>query len=290
MFRLCHTINEVEIKGFNNIYYFEFGKHFTHTPEKHSFWELVYVDSGRVLAIVDENSCLLEQGQMIFHEPNEVHSHISDSKSPNNMLVISFTCNSPIMKFFRKKIFTADKTTRTLLSLFIDEAKKALGNIPSEYNNKGDLDFSHSAFGSSQLLLCYFTELLINIVRNNSDTDNKIVSSEESRATAQNSMCELIKIYMQDNLYSALTLNDICSHFMLGKSQLSHIFKANSGKSVMAYYNSLKFAEAKRLLRSSQVSINQISDMLGFSCIHSFSRAFKNSVGTSPTEYKKRIL
>ncbi len=290
LYKLQPIKKEIEIKGFNSIYYFEFGKDFTHSPEKHNFWEMVYVDSGNVLAITDGNSCTLSQGQMIFHEPGEIHSHISDSQTPNNMLVISFSCDSPSISFFRKKVFTADKTAKTLLRLFIGEAKNALGTIKSDYKVKGNLDFSKSEFGSAQLLLCYMTELLIGIMRNESDFGNKIVSSETSRAIAKNSICELVCDYMKENIYSSLTLVDICSHFMIGKSHLSYIFKNNMGSSVMQYYNTIKVNEAKKLLRDNQHTISQISEMLGFSCIHSFSRAFKKSVGTSPTEYKKRIL
>lgn len=288
MFNLQPIMNEFEILGFNSIYYFEFGKNFTHTPEKHDFWEMVYVDSGKILAITDGNSCTLNQGDIIFHEPNEIHSHISDTESPNNMLVISFTCDSDSMRFFNRKTFSAGKTTRTLLSLFIAEAKNALGVIPSEYANQSDLDFSNASFGSMQLLSCYFTEFLISIVRDNSGFDNKILSTEETRAIAP--ICELILEYMQENLYANLSLPDICSHFTIGKSRLSHIFKINSGKSIMEYYNKLKISEAKRLLRTDKYTISQISDMLGYSCIHSFSRAFKKAVGISPTSYKKRIM
>ncbi len=290
MFKLQTITKEIEIKGFNSIYYFEFGKNFTHTPEKHDFWEMVYVDSGRVTAITDGNSCTLEQGEIIFHEPNEVHAHISDTQTPNNMIVVSFTCNSKSMEFFKKKTFKADKTARTLLSLFTEECKNALVEIPSEYNNKADLDFSKAEFGAVQLITCYFTEMLISIIRENTRSQNRIVATEETRAIAQNSLCELICEYMKGNLYSKLTLLDICSQFMIGKSQLSHIFKNYSGKSIMEYYNDLKIKEAKKLLRYDEYSVSEISDMLGYSCIHSFSRAFKNSVGFSPTAYKNKII
>ena len=77
---------------------------------------------------------------------------------------------------------------------------------------------------------------------------------------------------------------------MLGKSQLSKIFKDTTGKSIIEYYNNLKIAESKKLIREEQFSISEISDMLGYSSIHIFSRAFKKAVGFSPTAYKKSIL
>ena len=281
--------NEIEIKGFNNIYYFEFGKNFTHAPEKHDFWEMVYVDSGKIVAITDGIGCTLNQGQLIFHEPNETHAHSSDEKTPNNLLVVSFTSDSEAMNFFTKKTFYANKTVRTLLSLFMSESKNALGKIPSNYNDTKDLDFSNASFGSYQLLSCYFTELLISLIRENSD-NSKLISTFETRSIAQNTLYELILEYLKENIYRPLTIKDICSHFIMGKTQLFEIFNQNNTSSVMEYYNQLKLNEAKKLLREEKNSVTQIADMLGYSCVHSFSRAFKAKFGFSPREYKNSII
>lgn len=290
MFELQPIKYEINIKGFNSIYYFEFGKNFSHTPERHNFWEMVYVDKGSITAITNGVACTLEQGQVLFHEPNEIHSHISDNKVSNNMLVISFTTDDVAMQFFNKKCFTLDKTSKTLLSLFLQEAKNALGKIPDKYEDKRNLNFENSPLGSTQLLQCYLTELLIRLLRNVDTFSEHIYSNEESRTIASNSIIELVKEYMNNNIYSSLALKDLCKHFMLGKSQLSKIFKDTTGKSLMEYYNNLKITESKKLIREENYSISEISDMLGYSSIHIFSRAFKKAVGFSPTAYKKSIL
>lgn len=290
MFEIQTVKKEINIEGFNSIYYFEFSKNFVHTPEKHNFWEMVYVDKGSVMAITNGIGCILEQGQVIFHEPNEVHSHTSDNRVANNMLVISFTASDPAMDYFRKKCFTLDKTSKTLLSLFLQEAQNALGKVPDRYDDKRNLNFESSPFGSTQLLQCYFTEFLIRLIRNVDSFSEHIYSNSESRTMAGNSLTELIKEYMLNNIYSSLTLKDVCQNFMVGKSQLSKLFKENTGKSLMEYYNNLKIMESKKLIREEKYSISEISDMLGYSSIHIFSRAFKKAVGFSPTAYKKSIL
>lgn len=290
MFDTQYVKNEINIKGFNSIYYFELGKDFTHPPEKHNFWEMVYVDKGSIIAITDDVGCKLEQGQAIFHEPNEVHSHISDNKVANNMLVISFTAEKQAMDFFAKKYFTLDKTSKTLLSLFLEEAKNALKEVPDKYEKKDNLDFSGSPFGSTQLLQCYFIEFLIHIIRNSNAFTNQISSDNHSRTIATNSLVELMKEYMEKNIYSMISLKDICQQFMRGKSLLSKVFKEQTGKSPMEYYHNLKISEAKKLIREERYSISEISDMLGYSSIHIFSRAFKKQVGFSPILYKKSIL
>jgi len=121
---------------------------------------MVYVDSGKINAIVDGIGCELSQGQAIFHKPMELHSHISNKKDPNNLLVVSFTCKSELMNFFNKKIFLLENRSKKILSLFIDEAKNALVEIPNKYENKEPLNFEHAKSGSVQLMQCYLTEYL----------------------------------------------------------------------------------------------------------------------------------
>ncbi|MBR5307585.1 MAG: helix-turn-helix domain-containing protein [Clostridia bacterium] len=280
----------LKIDGFHTVYYFEFGKQFSHPPERHDSWEMVYVDKGNIIAVTDGVGCPLLQGQAIFHEPGEIHAHISDNEVANNMLVITFTCHSEAMEFFRKKTFTLDKTAKTLLSLFTDEAKAAMGKIPSEYTDRRPLDFSHEEFGASQLMESHFTELLIKLIRSGTELAGKISSNAESRTIAKNSIVELICDYMQASLDRNLSLECLCNHFFIGKSQLSAMFREKTGRSPMQYYADLKITEAKKLLREDNLSVSQITDALGYSGIHNFSRAFKKSTGFSPTEYKKSIL
>ena len=94
--------------------------------------------------------------------------------------------------------------------------------------------------------------------------------------------------YLYDNIYGNLTLSDICKKFFMGKSQVCKIFSEQIGKSPIEYYTDLKIQEAKKLLRK-DTPVNTIADMLEYSSIHIFSRAFKKNVGISPTEYKRRL-
>lgn len=279
---------EIEIDGFNSIYSFEFGKDFSHPLEKHDFWEMMYVDSGNINVITDSIGCTLSQGQVIFHRPMELHAHVSNKIVSNNMIVVSFSSRSPAMDFFDKKIFTLDKTAKTLLSLFMRETENALGKIPDDYRNRNPLDFSGAPSDSLQLLECYLTELLLVLRRCGGTATSKVMRSEDSRKIAQNSIAELITEYLKENVYANLSLGDICNKFFIGKSQLCKIFDEYVGESPMEYYSKIKITEAKRLLRE-EISVSRISDMLSYSSIHSFSRAFKKTAGMPPTEYKKKI-
>lgn len=291
MFDLQPIEKPVQIQGFNSIYYFEFTKNFSHPPEKHNFWEMVYVDNGKAIAITDGTSVELPQGHVIFHEPNEIHAHISDKNKPNNMLVISFTANSPLMQFFKKKIFRLDSTEKTLLSLFIKEAKVALGKIPNQFTDKSNLDFSKAPLGAPQLLDCYLTEFLIRLARStNFSQQPEILEESAARGASVNALATLAIYHMQQNIYKPLSLEELCACCICGKSNLNKVFKQATGQSPMNYYTNLKMNEAKKLLRQDNLSVSEISDMLGYTTIHNFSRAFKKCTGFSPIGYLKSIL
>ncbi len=290
MYKLQPIQVHIQLRGFHSLYYFEHGKHFTHTPEQHDFWEMVYVDRGNIVALTDSIGYPMQEGQAIFHEPGEVHAHVSDKREANNMLVIAFSADGAQLEFFRKKIFTLDATAKKLLSLFITEAKNALGSIPNRYDDKSDLDFSHEKFAATQLMQCYFCEFLIHLVRSGNAQSDKLTASAEARSIAQNSLAALVVAYLKENLYTPLLLQDVCDHFLLGKSQLCSIFKQYTGESLMSYYATLKLQEAKKLLREEHMSVGEIAEALGFSSIHIFSRAFKKATGFSPTAYKKSVL
>ena len=96
--------------------------------------------------------------------------------------------------------------------------------------------------------------------------------------------------YLEDNVYSEVTLDDICNTFFVRKSRLSVVFKQHTGKSPMHYFKNLKTEEAKKLLREETLPVSRICEMLGYSGIHNFTRSFKAATGFSPTGYRKSVL
>lgn len=290
-FELVPIQTDIAIAGFHSIYYFEFDIDFYHPPETHNFWELVYVDYGRINAIVDGVGCSLSSGQVIFHQPMEPHSHIGNGQDVGNVVVVSFTCNSPIMSFFNRKIFTLEKNSQKVLSLFLSEATKAQGNICGDYNDTSPLDFSNAPLGSTQLMQGYLAEFLFSLIRNNhSASITALESNSDSRQMAESSLVNSIVYFMQDNLHQTPSLSTLCEYFCVGRTYLCQIFREVTGNSPVDYWISLKIREAKRLIREGNMNITQIADALGYSSIHHFTRMFKRVTGLSPTAYKSTVI
>ena len=130
----------------------------------------------------------------------------------------------------------------------------------------------------------------IRLIRGGEETSHAISKDAEKREFAKNTTVEAIIDYLKNAVCDGVMLPQLCDRFFMGKSHLTEIFKESTGKSPMQFYNDLKIEEAKKLLKDSKLSVGEISDVLGYSGIHSFSRSFKNSTGFSPLEYKKSIF
>ena len=70
---------------------------------------------------------------------------------------------------------------------------------------------------------------------------------------------------------------------------LSALFHKKEGIRLIEYINNKKLEKSKEMIRSGQYTITQISEMLGYSSIHYFSRLFKSTYSISPSEYAKAL-
>jgi AraC-like DNA-binding protein len=67
-------------------------------------------------------------------------------------------------------------------------------------------------------------------------------------------------------------------------------FKEITGLSPHQYRLTIRLHRAERLLRSTNMQISRIAEILGFSSIYYFSELFKKKTGQSPLEYRKEII
>ena len=74
----------------------------------------------------------------------------------------------------------------------------------------------------------------------------------------------------------------------LTAKHLSTVVKEISGKTAGEWIDSLVVLEAKALLKSSEMSIQEIADELHFANQSFFGKYFKHHTGMSPKEYRRQ--
>lgn len=95
----------------------------------------------------------------------------------------------------------------------------------------------------------------------------------------------LIMKYVERNIEKPITVGGIADSLGYSTYHISHLFKAKMKLTLKDYIAEQKIKEAKRLIKRGDISLTEISDRLGYTCIQSFSRSFKNKTGISPTNY-----
>ena len=220
-FESMYLEEDIHIDRIYTIHYFEYKSDFHFAGERHNFWEFQCVDKGKAEIETDNGIYHLTSGQLIFHKPNEFHNLIAIGNTAPNIVVVSFECDSPCMKFFEKKLLKLSDSERNLMGMLI----------------------------------------------------------------ADSAVYKRVIAYMEDHIRENITLCDLCHDNMIGRSQLQKIFQEQHQCGAMDFFSRLKIAYARQLIRENQMNFTQISEFLGYSSIHYFSRQFKKISGMTPTEY-----
>ena len=277
--------NDIVINKLYTVHYFEYSEDFNFSGEKHDFWEFVYVDRGEVTAAAENSEFVLRQGDVIFHKPGEWHKICSSSNSAANVAIVSFDCNSKAMEFFENKVMKAGQYQKNIISNIISEYVNAfstpLNNLYSYHLTRK----AHPVIGSEQLLRLYICEFLISLLRNNpSENQRSLISINQS-----SSILNLLVSYMQNNITENITIDDLVRYSGSNRTNIANMFKESFGMGAIKYFINLKMETAKKYLRENNYNVTQISELLGYSSIHYFSRQFKKETGMSPIEYSNSI-
>lgn len=67
-------------------------------------------------------------------------------------------------------------------------------------------------------------------------------------------------------------------------------FKEETGLSMSEYIKNVKMERAKILLKSTQMSVQEISEALAFGTRNYFNRIFAQTVGCTPVEFRKKQM
>ncbi|NMA83530.1 MAG: helix-turn-helix domain-containing protein [Epulopiscium sp.] len=93
--------------------------------------------------------------------------------------------------------------------------------------------------------------------------------------------------YIKENYTDpSFCVSSLADHFNMSISNFSHQFKSQMDQNASAYINNLRIQNAKILITSTELSINEIALKVGYHQPSSFIRMFKQSTGKTPGEYR----
>ncbi len=118
---------------------------------------------------------------------------------------------------------------------------------------------------------------------------DELVRQNGSRYTKDELVHQCIS-YIQSHLSSPeLSVNQLGDHFYMNRVYLNRLFKQVQGISIGQYIINERMKLAAQLLKKPSLTLNSISEGVGYSSYPCFISTFKKFYGCTPSQYRKKI-
>ena len=115
---------------------------------------------------------------------------------------------------------------------------------------------------------------------------NKIEELGSADACTDARMIEIMN-YVQAN-YIDITLDDLAEKFFLSKPYLSKYIKEKSGMTFGDLVKKIRMKKAKALLKSSNMTVENIAMSVGYQNVEHFNRLFKKAYDMTPMQFRNQ--
>jgi len=239
-----------------------------HNMHTHTSAELYCFLSGKCVYHVEGSAYLLQPGDILLMRPAEAHYVETDPQYPYERMYLNFDINiltpldreNALMRpFFHRKAGTRNLYRASQLPS--DSCRAYLRNMVRP--------------GAERLAVLANLILLLQQICEAFDRNEDAPQPETVEY-------RIIR-YINHNLGSALTIEDLCSRFFLSRTQLCSRFKKATASSVCRYVAVKRLLAARQLIRQGQKP-TEIFAACGYQDYASFYRAYVRCFGCSPKQ------
>ncbi len=231
-------------------------------PNGRNDWLLFYVAKGSETFYL-EKPVTAEAGSFIIFAPEEKQHHIYKGTKTAEFYFVHFRCDElPITL----------KTSRIYQLPFKSHICDTFEEIIEETLNKQPF--------YEKLCVCKLLQLLTCFER---DTAKLNTSTKES-------FTRIARVIQHMNRYynSNFNLENYAEMCNMSKYHFLRTFSNTIGSTPLEYRNNIRLEHAADLLLDKLYTVEEISNMVGYSSVAYFSSAFKQKYGLSPKQYQKQ--
>ena len=262
-------------------------------PHSHSFFEMVYVQSGFTLHSCSGEVRMLSAGDWFFVRPGEEHSYINaNGFQIFNCIFLEEVLGAdlaalrklPGLDYLLSDSWMPDPastdpvTFERILRVDVSERRSvetALEAIRTECESR-QTGWELSAKSRLLALLVRYSRLYEQ-------------QKGQQKTASSDYYMYIYKIlqYVNENYQKDISMADLSGVTGLSVDYMSRRFKAVMHLSPAEYIRRFRIAKAMELLSATDLPVARIAEETGFSDISLFSRVFKNAVGVPPASYRK---
>lgn len=110
----------------------------------------------------------------------------------------------------------------------------------------------------------------------------------ESLLPKNSSLVYVVQNYIKEHLEQEICRNTVADYIHMNPDYLDRLFKKEFGLSVSQYIKEKKIDYAKMLLRTTNLSVSEIAQRLGYINLSHFTASFKQITNMTPVNYRKK--
>lgn len=240
----------------------------TPREHRHSFFELHFVLRGEMKYCCGGVEISVPAEHLILLPPEEPH-RISRYSTDFLKFSVAFSVRSEeaLCEALRLKSGRAIRLSESVRTALISSAEEAA---------KGTVYSPLLIRGRIFQILCEIAD---------------IREKRQGRAESVEEDIRLTKAkrFIADNRHTFLCCEDVAAYCYLSVKQLNRIFVRYETITLLSYIHQEKIRSAEELLKDRGLSVQEISDLLGFSSLSYFSAFFTKYVGMTPVQYRREF-
>lgn len=251
--------------------YEECTKAFQMPPHTRSEYLIHYVTSGEGVYICEGKTYPLRANDIFIIFPSQLVSYHTSPDAPLHFSWFAFTCENSTT-FIERLGFSKDRLVRRLHPQYsIDEGIRSLVEQIEAVGYCNE-------FTVQSLLFSIFANIAesYNLSHNYTKENQAGILGHIGKA----------KAYIKCNYIYPITVQDVVEHVGLERSYFSKIFRKYTGITTQKYLLNIRITRSRLLLERTEYTVKEICSYVGMRDEYYFSRAFKQSVGISPSQYR----
>lgn len=248
----------------------------------HNYYEIYYLLSGKKHYFLKDRTYHLNQGDMIFIPPNELHKTIDAGAQEVERVLINFSGDF---------LATQDVVLTRAVNALLFEENRIIRFSPQEQNfieshlYKMLQEEKNKPTGYRLYSKALLTLLILYAYRH---VESHSQEAFNHLSSVHKKVSEITQ-YVNEHFSEPLMLADVARQFFISPFYLCRIFKETTGFSFNEYLTNIRLKEAQRLLRETNLKVIKVAESCGFGSISHFGRVFKEATGSSPLRFRKTL-
>lgn len=247
----------------------------------HDCYEIYFSLQGGQTLQIDKEKIQLEAGHLLLLRPKIYHHTVYEPDVSKEYLVLTFT--TPVAGAGKSKVLRSE-------DVFFTETFAKIASAPyilcadsfgcREVVSRIKYEFKHSFGAQFQMMVALYQEFLISAFRNvNTNPPTGKISDPAN-------LCIEITKYMHANYHKNISVQDIADTFYVSSRHVNRVFEQFFGISFKNLLNMYRLNYAKNYLIDTDLSIEHISSLVGFSSTKIMYQLFRREEGLTVAEWR----